>query len=53
MLEDLQTLWDEFDLHALLNPHSPEQFVTNLVFLLILVGALVAAWKLVQMVLGG
>lgn len=53
MLDDLRQLVDEFDLEALVNPTSPEQFVWNLVVLAILLGVLVVAWKALGFLFGG
>lgn len=53
MLEDLKTLFREFDLQALINPASAEQFLMNLVLLAAMVGLVVLAWVIIKQVLGG
>ncbi len=53
MVEDLKILTREFDIMALLNPASVEQFMMTLILLLMMVGLVLFAWKIVQHLLGG
>ena len=53
MLEDLKTLIQEFDIQALINPASAEQFLMNLILLAAMIGLVVLAWMIIRQVLGG
>ncbi|GEM_PF-7053802 len=45
MLEDLEELVRQFDVRALFVPQSVDQFLVNLMIVMIVVGCVVVAWK--------